>query len=131
MTKQANASTLAVTESHAAAFTSDPKELEEARKNLSVRVCGSPAVDGYAHAPPKCLEESPTALWWKQYLAKGRRQEDLFAYVGEWASSLDIKICDSVQTWNNGLAVVATVIWTLGFGFLLMIYFYSQCREGC
>ena len=66
-----------------AAFTSDPKELEEARKNLTARVCGSPAVDGYAHVEPKCLEGSPTALWWKQYLAKGGRQEDLIAHVGE------------------------------------------------
>ena len=33
----------------AAETTMSPKELEEATKNLTARVCGSPAVDGYAY----------------------------------------------------------------------------------
>ena len=70
-----------------AAFTSNPKELEEARKNLTARVCESPSVDAYAHVDVKCMEQSPTALWWKQYLAKGGKQEDLIAHVGESGGS--------------------------------------------
>jgi hypothetical protein len=31
---------------------------------FTTRVCGSPAVDGYAHVKPQCLRESPTAQWW-------------------------------------------------------------------
>lgn len=27
---------------------------------LTQRVCGSPAVDGYTHVKPECLEASPT-----------------------------------------------------------------------
>lgn len=33
---------------------------------LSQRVCGSPAVDGYAHVTPRCLVESPAAQWWNK-----------------------------------------------------------------
>ena len=65
------------------AFTSDPDELETARKNLTARVCESPSVDAYAHVDMKCMASSPTATWWKQYLAKGGKQEDLIAHVGE------------------------------------------------
>jgi len=39
---------------------------------LSRRVCGSPAVDGYSHVDPACLESSPTALWWKTWLERSR-----------------------------------------------------------
>ena len=39
----------------AAETTMSPKELEEATKNLTARVCGSPAVDGYAHVVIECL----------------------------------------------------------------------------
>ena len=82
-------STITVTYSSAsavlsdAAFTTDPKELEEARKNLTARVCESPSVDAYAHVDIKCMEQSPTAIWWRQYLAKGGKQEDLIAHIGE------------------------------------------------
>lgn len=31
---------------------------------MTTRVCGSPAVDGYAHVKPECLRSSPTARWW-------------------------------------------------------------------
>ena len=70
------------------AFTSDPKELEEARKNLTARVCESPSVDAYAHVDIKCMLSSPTASWWRQYLAKGGKQEDLIAHIGEWSSRI-------------------------------------------
>lgn len=33
---------------------------------LETRVCGSPAVDGYAHVEPPCLEASPTNKWWQE-----------------------------------------------------------------
>ena len=33
---------------------------------LSTRVCGSPAVDGYSHVDPDCLERSPTNVWWQR-----------------------------------------------------------------
>ena len=33
---------------------------------LSTRVCGSPAVDGYAHVKPDCLDNSPTNVWWQR-----------------------------------------------------------------
>ena len=33
---------------------------------LSTRVCGSPAVDGYAHVKPDCLDKSPTNVWWQR-----------------------------------------------------------------
>ena len=39
------------------------------------RVCGSPAVDGYAHVNPQCLQDSPTnKLWWltHQQVRRGR-----------------------------------------------------------
>jgi hypothetical protein len=34
---------------------------------METRVCGSPAVDGYAHVKPECLEGSPTNQWWQQH----------------------------------------------------------------
>ena len=37
----------------------------EVQAVLEARVCGSPAVDGYAHVKPECLETSPTNLWWQ------------------------------------------------------------------
>ncbi|GAX79750.1 hypothetical protein CEUSTIGMA_g7191.t1 [Chlamydomonas eustigma] len=61
---------------------------EEATKMLSARVCGSPAVDGYTHVVPKCLEDSPTAQWWKSYFAKGGKQKDLIAHI-EKAADFD------------------------------------------
>lgn len=33
---------------------------------LSTRVCGSPAIEGYAHVDAQCLERSPTNAWWKR-----------------------------------------------------------------
>eukprot|EP00195_Chlamydomonas_chlamydogama_P006959 CAMPEP_0202890758 /NCGR_PEP_ID=MMETSP1392-20130828/1065_1 /ASSEMBLY_ACC=CAM_ASM_000868 /TAXON_ID=225041 /ORGANISM="Chlamydomonas chlamydogama, Strain SAG 11-48b" /LENGTH=281 /DNA_ID=CAMNT_0049574389 /DNA_START=136 /DNA_END=978 /DNA_ORIENTATION=- len=66
----------------------DKKQLEETTKILSTRVCGSPAVDGYTHVVPKCLEDSPTAKWWKDYYASGGRQEDLQVHI-ERASDYD------------------------------------------
>ena len=44
------------------------QELEALAKSdpshpLYQRVCGSPAVDGYAHVRPDCLESSPTNRW--------------------------------------------------------------------
>lgn len=35
------------------------------------RGCGSPAIDGYAHVDPRCLEESPTARAYRALLASG------------------------------------------------------------
>ena len=50
------------------------------------RVCGSPAVDGYAHVDPKCLQDSPTnKLWWltHQQVRRGRTAiTDSFSHVG-------------------------------------------------
>jgi hypothetical protein len=44
---------------------------------LAQRVCGSPAIDGYAHVNITCLKESPTALWWKSWKASGGTIDDL------------------------------------------------------
>ncbi|KAL6759794.1 hypothetical protein V8C86DRAFT_1786622 [Haematococcus lacustris] len=55
---------------------------------LATRVCGSPAVDGYSHVVPKCLEDSPTAKWWNEYYASGGKQSDLVAHI-ELASDYD------------------------------------------
>lgn len=41
--------------------------LAELQAVMEKRVCGSPAVDGYAHVKPECLEDSPTNLWWQQH----------------------------------------------------------------
>jgi hypothetical protein len=35
------------------------------QRTMQTRVCGSPAVDGYAHVKPECLEASPTNKWWQ------------------------------------------------------------------
>lgn len=37
---------------------------------LETRVCGSPAVDGYAHVNNTCLLNSPTARWWRAAAAE-------------------------------------------------------------
>jgi hypothetical protein len=47
-----------------------------------------PAMIRYAHVVVKCLEESPTNLWWKSYYAKGGKQEDLMAHIGESSTFL-------------------------------------------
>uniref|UniRef100_A0A7R9W011 Apple domain-containing protein n=1 Tax=Chlamydomonas euryale TaxID=1486919 RepID=A0A7R9W011_9CHLO len=57
----------------------------EEKEQLSARVCGSPATDGYSHVDPKCLEESPTAKWWAEYFRRGFRQQDLVAHVEDRA----------------------------------------------
>jgi len=46
---------------------------------FTTRVCGSPAVDGYAHVKPQCLRESPTAQWW--YNAKPDPYKDLVTHI--------------------------------------------------
>lgn len=48
---------------------------------LSQRVCGSPAVDGYAHVEPKCLYSSPAAKWWKEWEAGGGQRQDLVVHI--------------------------------------------------
>ncbi|KAG1663396.1 hypothetical protein FOA52_011674 [Chlamydomonas sp. UWO 241] len=58
---------------------------DEGRAALMARVCGSPAVDGYSHVDPKCLDASPTAMWWKEYYRLGFRQQDLVAHIEEMA----------------------------------------------
>lgn len=52
--------------------------MSAAQAALSTRVCGSPAVDGYAHVKPDCLEASPTAKWWREYKPK---PEDLDIHI--------------------------------------------------
>ena len=39
------------------------------------RACGSPAIDGYSHVKPKCLDTSPTAALYAQLLRAGTRLE--------------------------------------------------------
>mmetsp|Transcript_18462 Transcript_18462/g.44105 ORF Transcript_18462/g.44105 Transcript_18462/m.44105 type:complete len:271 (-) Transcript_18462:395-1207(-) len=48
---------------------------------LSQRVCGSPAVDGYSHVVPSCLENSPTAQWWIAWRKSGGRLQDLIVHM--------------------------------------------------
>ncbi|KAK9845704.1 hypothetical protein WJX81_000103 [Elliptochloris bilobata] len=45
---------------------------------LSARVCGSPAMDGYAHVNASCLRSSPAARWWRNAAASGRLAEKAF-----------------------------------------------------
>ncbi|GJP53490.1 hypothetical protein CLOM_g12653 [Closterium sp. NIES-68] len=53
------------------------------------RVCGSPAVDGYAHVDATCLEGSPTnRLWWSMHPQGGKSGEGLECHV-EREVSLD------------------------------------------
>ena len=40
-------------------------DVSAVQKILETRACGSPAVDGYAHVKPECLEASPTNQWWQ------------------------------------------------------------------
>ena len=42
------------------------KDMSPVQKIMETRVCGRPAVDGYAHVVPSCLEESPTNKWWQE-----------------------------------------------------------------
>lgn len=53
------------------------------------RVCGSPAVDGYAHVDPKCLDESPTAKAWRKLHAEGGSSGAGLACNKETAVSID------------------------------------------
>ena len=67
---------------------------------LSTRVCGSPAVDGYAHVKPECLEASPTNKWWQEakprpdeldiHIEKAADYDGLAVrgWVGGWAGAL-------------------------------------------
>ncbi|CAI5503596.1 unnamed protein product [Closterium sp. Naga37s-1] len=53
------------------------------------RVCGSPAVDGYAHVNATCLEASPTnRMWWSMHPQGGRSGEGLDCHM-EREMSLD------------------------------------------
>eukprot|EP00798_Chlamydomonas_sp_ICE-L_P012331 gene12331-15505_t len=49
--------------------------------SLASRVCGHPAIDGYSHVVPQCLEDSPTNKWWQNYYAQGGKQADLVMHV--------------------------------------------------
>lgn len=57
------------------------EKLAKTRTAMMTRVCGSPAVDGYSHVVPKCLEDSPTAKWWVDYYAAGGNQGDLVVHI--------------------------------------------------
>ncbi|KAG1671874.1 hypothetical protein FOA52_003441 [Chlamydomonas sp. UWO 241] len=59
----------------------DPPVTDAVVKALRSRVCGSPAIDGYSHVVPKCLEDSPTAKWWAAYYKAGGRQRDLVVHI--------------------------------------------------
>lgn len=48
---------------------------------MMARVCGDPAIDGYAHVVPQCLEDSPTAKWWAKFYAEGGKQTDLVMHI--------------------------------------------------
>jgi hypothetical protein len=45
---------------------------------MDSRVCGSPAIDGYAHVDIECLRRSPTALWW---LRARPTEEELVTHI--------------------------------------------------
>ncbi|KAI8464342.1 MAG: hypothetical protein J3K34DRAFT_120330 [Monoraphidium minutum] len=55
---------------------------------LETRVCGSPAVDGYANVKPECLFASPTARWYRGWVAGGGDPAALVAHL-EAASDID------------------------------------------
>lgn len=59
---------------------------EDMIKRLSARVCGSPAVDGYAHVSPECLESSPTNTWWHEWQQSGASKEHASAVLEEHAN---------------------------------------------
>ncbi|KAG2499241.1 hypothetical protein HYH03_002820 [Edaphochlamys debaryana] len=61
------------------------EQLANTTKAMTARVCGSPAIDGYAHVVPKCLEDSPTAQWWNAYYAGGGKQGDLVVHIEKQA----------------------------------------------
>ncbi|KAG2455183.1 hypothetical protein HYH02_000999 [Chlamydomonas schloesseri] len=64
------------------------EKLANTTSAMMARVCGSPAIDGYSHVVPKCLEDSPTAKWWEDYYAAGGKQSDLVVHI-EKASDYD------------------------------------------
>lgn len=55
---------------------------------METRVCGSPATDGYAHVDDKCLLNSPTARWYRDWVAGGGRPEALVVHL-EPAADID------------------------------------------
>eukprot|EP00884_Botryococcus_braunii_P023092 jgi/Botrbrau1/9467/Bobra.0252s0088.1 len=55
--------------------------VKEAIEALSSRVCGSPAIDGYAHVVPACLESSPTNTYWKKWVASGGTPDQLVVHI--------------------------------------------------
>lgn len=52
---------------------------------METRVCGSPAVDGYRHVNVSCILQSPTARWFRDYLAAGGRYEDMVVHIEQQA----------------------------------------------
>ncbi|XRB14699.1 hypothetical protein RI054_08g45390 [Pseudoscourfieldia marina] len=44
------------------------------------RVCGSPAVDGYSHVSPDCLERSPTNVAWQRFVKGGGSNKQLVSH---------------------------------------------------
>lgn len=63
-------------------FTGPPWDATALQVLLTTRVCGSPATDGYAHVDARCLEGSPTNVWWQRAkLAPG----DLEAHIEQRA----------------------------------------------
>eukprot|EP00877_Chromochloris_zofingiensis_P007296 jgi/Chrzof1/281/Cz01g09240.t1 len=59
-----------------------PVAVDPARQIVfTTRVCGSPAVDGYAHVSTSCLLNSPTARWYKEYIASSGKFEDMVVHI--------------------------------------------------
>eukprot|EP00271_Cylindrocystis_brebissonii_P022552 TRINITY_DN8723_c0_g1_i1.p1 TRINITY_DN8723_c0_g1~~TRINITY_DN8723_c0_g1_i1.p1 ORF type:complete len:266 (-),score=27.49 TRINITY_DN8723_c0_g1_i1:426-1223(-) len=67
------------------------EKAEEAARNLQAqpRVCGSPAIDGYAHVVPECLLNSPTAKAWRELHPQGGPSGSTLACNMERAVSMD------------------------------------------
>jgi hypothetical protein len=68
-------------------FTVEPKLINSATTLEHVQ-CSSvyfmePGMRRYSHVNASCLEQSPTNLWHKAYLASGGRNDDLIAHIDE------------------------------------------------
>lgn len=58
-----------------------PPTHKPSHPELYERVCGSPAVDGYAHVNASCLAASPTARWYRQHMGKDVQWSELVAHI--------------------------------------------------
>ena len=71
--------------------------METGKAMLAQRVCGSPAKGAYAHVDAACLDNSPTAAWWRQWKEAGGVEQHMAIHLEQEADYDGLAV-----TWGVG-----------------------------